>query len=117
VTAKKDKLVTKVSERRQAYTAAPVKTSRLIKTIEDLRKDNSELSARIKMLEERLIKVESALPVEKVNVMHRTSRKDTEKNKVTEYDKVTQILSMTGKTDPVLEQMWDNPQDAAYDKL
>jgi hypothetical protein len=34
-----------------------------------------------------------------------------------EYESVNGIISMSGKTDPVLEQIWGNPIDAAYDKL
>jgi uncharacterized coiled-coil DUF342 family protein len=79
MTVKKDKPVNKVKEKRQAYTAAPVKTNGLAKTIEDLRKSNSELANRVKLLEERLAKVESALPGAKTTACREISREDAEK--------------------------------------
>ena len=27
------------------------------------------------------------------------------------------MLTLTGKTDPVLAELWDNPKDSAYDRL
>jgi hypothetical protein len=79
MTVKKDRPVNKVKEKRQAYTAAPDKTKHLTKTIEDLRKSNSELANRVKLLEERLAKVESALPDAKTNACREISREEAEK--------------------------------------
>ena len=32
-------------------------------------------------------------------------------------DEVEETLALTGKTDPVLTELWDNAKDATYDRL
>jgi hypothetical protein len=72
------------------------------KYTQSIQEHETLLLSRIEILEKKAKKLEKT---------------DRVYDKETEYDKVTQILSMTGKNDLVLEQIWDNHKDAAYDTL
>jgi DNA-binding MarR family transcriptional regulator len=85
--AKKNEPVKKVGEKHQVYTVTPIKITHSSKLIEDLRKDNKTLLARVKSLEERLALVERSQPSEKVVVLREISKKDAEKEICTLFAK------------------------------
>lgn len=69
----------KVSEKRQVYGAAPVKTEDTDKTLRDLQKANASLRERVKALEERVKVIETALPIERAIILRAISKEEAEK--------------------------------------
>jgi phage shock protein A len=72
------------------------------KTAQDINATKASMQQRIESLERKLQKFEEANPMY---------------GKEFETENLDRLLSLTETTDPVLAVVWNNPKDAAYDKL
>ena len=76
-------------------------------------KEKERLSIDVQPEEHRLIKMYAA----RHGVSIRIYVLESIRKRLSEDEEARQLASMTTYAGPVLKELWDNPQDAAYDKL